>query len=285
MGKELINAAGLLPGLLPDVESTRLVNDLSAGLGVDDRGREALARLPTAVERRLLEKRQDDLISALGAFATSLDGTVQVKFALAALFSGYSSMANAATSPEQTLETYIGWLQDLPSFAVVEAVMLVGRGKAVLMDPATGKPASVGLRFPPTPAELHALAAPLAEPKKGELARVDRLLRIHHELPKPVSAEERERVKVAIVEFAQKLKSSSHGLNEKEKQAREAARARLAEAALAANRDEIAAQWYALGYEPLPGKDGVLHSPALLKKTGGWPPLGAVKLPEDSEAP
>jgi hypothetical protein len=271
VGNSLIAQSETLPGLLPDEDAMRLAESLARTISADDRGRPCMDRLPTVVERQMLDRRRADVIMALDGINMGGPGEGRARSALAALFAGYSSLQNANTL--QMLDTYLGWLGDLPDFAIVEACALIGRGKAQIIDPATEKPQSVGLRFPPTPAEMHVLASPFAKRRWDEVLLIERVLRVKEITPRPVSDAERARVAEKIADLAASMKVPL----ERERDERSAARAQQT---AAGGQQSIAAQWRAEGYEPMFKPDGSIQSPSLLRSVGRWPPDDAVKLSE-----
>lgn len=193
-----MRGAAPLPGLLPGAEADNLAEALLVNAWPDGRGGVALVRLPSAIERVLLQRRKDELeksIEPIGGGSTERPGGAdwaRSRQALGAMFAGRS--ARRETNIDETLDIYLGWLSDLPAFAIIAACMDIGRGKARLMDPATGKAEYISPTFDISATILHLLASKIADVDRQKLTLVERVLRVTKQAPAEASPELRKRL-------------------------------------------------------------------------------------------
>lgn len=276
-GRAMVRGGGgdaLLPGVVDGAEVKALVDRLSRGLGVDDHGKEALAALPSAMERQMLRRRAEELekqIAPIGPGDTANPGGPgwsRARASLLLLFGGYDSMN--FVNMEDTVDLYLGWLADLPAYAISEACQRIGRGVARWRNPENGREEVIGLKRPPTHAVLHMVARDIAGERRDELTRVEKLLRIERQIPKAPSAAERERVGKQMAELAAMLRRPMEAVRDPEEDRRQAER-------LAESKRRLEGAWLAEGYEPF-YVNGYLSSPEMFKQVRDWPPAGAVPL-------
>ena len=264
-----------LPGLLEGEQAAALADELAAGMTVDDSSRLCLRRLPTAVERVMLEKRQAELevsLAPIGPGDTGAPGGAawrQARQALAALFAGYPSLRNANVA--EMLDTYLAWLADRPAFAIADACRQIGKGEARWVDPATGKAERPSPDFPPPAPRINELISSIARARTADLVKIDKVLAIDRVLPAPLSAEERDRVGLRMAGLAAHMKAPLEA-------ARSEGEERRMNMINAANQRVVAAAWRSEGYEPMPDAKGHLASPGMLKSIGQWPPEGAKRV-------
>jgi hypothetical protein len=201
-GKSMTAQPGL--ALSAADEARGLLADFTAMLGIDDGGRECIERLPNSAERGVLRRRAGELEKSIEGIGRAGPAYDRARQALAALLGGYSALSRADV--DGTLGIMLGWLGDMPLDAIAETCRLVGTGKAMVVDPATSKPAAVGIRFPPTHVEMHILCGQFVEARRTELAQIEKVLRVARLAPPPVSDAERDRVRDGFAELSLSLK-------------------------------------------------------------------------------
>lgn len=252
MGKDIATTQpALLPGLIPNEEAQHLVDDLLRLVGIDDAGREAIARFPTAVERQVMTRRLDELDHCLKSIKFSEDGERQVDKALSMLFGGYPSLLKA--NANEMVPLYIAWLQDLPAFALIEACRLIGAGKAIIKDPATGEKKSVGVGYVPSHSEIHILAADIANRGWDEVIGINKVLRIKHLMPKEIEMDNRAKALLRVQKMHQQAKRilSDPKISKEQEEAEAARRRELHLIRETANEEMRLQDWEAIGLEPL----------------------------------
>jgi hypothetical protein len=147
---------------LPDPQTDRLLSVSHNGIEMVG-GRPRLIRPIDPADRSRLAQRKKLLDGLLMPATDSMD-RMRIGRAVAEMLAGILSARGA--DPEETVAVFTSRLCDLPSWVIEEVCDEVGRGCAEGIDP----------HFPPSAAELHALADKRLTRLRGESIRLNRVL-------------------------------------------------------------------------------------------------------------
>lgn len=278
--------AAALPLVQPGEEAERLAEALLANAEPDAHGGVILKCLPTAVERQILSRRADALrleLEPIGGGSTERPGGadwVKARQAISAVFAGRA--ARKAIDVQETLDTYLGWLADLPAFAIVQACMDIGRGKARLFDPSTGKMEYLSPTYDLSATVFHMLASAFAEKQWAKVGSIDKVLRVTKQLPPEPSAEEKKRIGAEFEKLRLRTRGMAQRLDAEAEGLRKAVEDQRISDAAVRSKKLAAAAWRAEGYEPIENADGTISSPKFLQSLHRWPPHGAKQIDEEA---
>lgn len=240
---ELDKLAPTLPGLRPDVEAKRLVDELVAFW--PENGKPELRRAITVSDKRALEKRVKELHGLLRPTFEASEERKRAAQAIAQMFTGFPSMRNA--DAQGLTAAYLAILEDQPLFAIVAACKDVAQGKVESLD----------VDWPPSSGRVHEQARKHAGGPTLELIRIRKTLDGEVQR-RPVDKKEERRVGVGLQRMAEDLKAQDDARTEK-------LMAEAAERQKRFNDAAILREYRRLGIEPVYADEGrtVLVSPSL----------------------
>lgn len=151
-------------------------------------------RLPSLVERTMLDRRLADLAGLLRPAVHSRDDQIRVGAAIAEMLDGFSSLRNI--DRRGLVAGFVTDLQSLPAWAVENACGKVRRGEVEGMS----------LDFAPSTPRLFALAKAELEPLSAENAKIGATLRLV--AYKGPSEEERQRIGAKFTALADELRAT-----------------------------------------------------------------------------
>lgn len=183
-------AAPTLPGLLPDIEALRLADGLYVGID----GAEVLVRrLPTQVERQMLDRRRAEIEAVMAPVAASRGEGENARALIAQLLTGYGNTRQDKSATD-TRETYYQHLRKMPLFAIRRAIDDVLNFRVYDVDPKTGGRTPLSVDFAPSPIRMRAVAQKHVDALGDEQWRIERVLRARRTIAPTISEEERARV-------------------------------------------------------------------------------------------
>lgn len=240
---ELEKLAPTLPGLRPDTEAKRLVEELVAFW--PENGKPELRRAITVSDKRALEKRMKELNSLLRPTAEASEDRKRAAQAIAQMFTGFPSMRNA--DAQGLTAAYLAILEDQPIFAITAACKDVAQGKVEAIDP----------DWPPSSGRVHEQARQHAAAPLLELIRIKKT--IDGEVQRrPLDKNEEKRVGIGLQKMSEDLKAADDARMEK-------LQADQAERQKRYNDAAILREYRRLGIEPIyaDAERRVLVSPSL----------------------
>jgi hypothetical protein len=157
-----------------------------------------LSRRPTEDERRALQERAVSLRSYL-----KRPNKEKVRVAISEMLLCYSKYQtikadkNAEESFKEIVSKFVQELQDVPQFAILRACQAIRMGQA----------SGISLEYPPSTMQVRACAMVYASSLFTEIRHVHAALTGEEET-KPISPEERERVRQGLLELSARLGAS-----------------------------------------------------------------------------
>lgn len=242
-----------LPGLLPDAEAARLVDELVTFWPEDTTATVELRRAITVTDKRKLEKRLRELQSLLRPLSEASEERKRAATAIAQMFTGFPSMRNA--DGEGLTAAYLAILEDQPIFAVVAACKDVAQGKIPDLD----------TDWAPSSGRLHEQARKHAADPLMELVRIRKTLK-GEPSRRPTDPATQKKIGEGLKQQASAMVAEQ---NEKIDSDRKRMREEMAARSRYRNERAMLAEYHRLGVEPRYAGDGVLISPSLLQSLQG----------------
>lgn len=268
-GKDLVTSAPTLPGLLPE----KPIADLLATFDVDvDANFKLVAnRLPTPVQRQMLENRRAELARVLAPAERSGQQQVEMIRIIALWLAGYPRLAHADNAG--MAKGYADHLKALPLFAVLRAIESIKNRTARRYDRSVKAEVPFDPDEVPSSSRVYDLAKKEMARADAEAFKIDKVLAARgiKDGAEPVDPAQRQKIGNMMRELAAGMRSGSASSPEfRAEMEEEAARRSIAqERAIAQanlHRDRaILAEYERLGLEPQYAEPGVLVSPELAK--------------------
>lgn len=198
-------------------------------------------RVPTTVERGVLEVRTRELGAAMRSASMADADKRRIGAALARMFGGFPSLRNA--DAQGMIATYVMELQKLPAWAVERACEAVRESRVE----------GLSLEFPPTAPRMFQIASTKTVPLKVEEAHIAEVLALQ---PRDgISDDEKARVREGFQGLASELRARSGVQGAEDENVRQSI--------VEANRSVFVRECEREGIDPARGV-----SPALLKTLG-----------------
>lgn len=252
MGKELMAAAPMLPGLADEKD----ISDLIATFQIEQaqfNGPIYLNRMPSTVERHMLQKRNLELIEGLKPYGIgSSKPPCDVRRAMAGMYRGYTMLRQDEAM--DLLDASMLVLHRFPRFAILAAI------DDVLANRVPG----LSEKYPPNSAQLGRIAANHTARVGAQQAKIDKILRARGPMRVAENdAASRGRIEAGFKDLTGRLRVGGIAgtLTDDDRQ-RISARQKL-EA-----RQTVLEEWKRLGMSPILNKDGSPMSVALAKQLG-----------------
>lgn len=254
-----------LPGLAPPADEA---TELLRGFSVWEEGRDYVAsRLPTSVERQVLQRRLLVLDRALKAFEKNPTEEEAVKRALGAFFAGYPTLVNA--DAPGLVVAYMTDLRTMPRFAIERALDQIKRGQ-VRVSNGRGTQVPLDPDYPPSSARVYDVAVRALHDRAMEQVKIQKLLRAKSaDVEREMTPEERAAVGARIRKMADEargtLREGIAAATSVERTAADERRRALEERRRAQWEEGCRAAWAAVGREPL-HVGGQMVSPELARR-------------------
>lgn len=260
MTNDMVTAAPTLPGLFPDVEAVQLLRTFNT---FQEGGKTIINRIPTSVERQILQRRAAVLGAKLPGLGSSRDGRAEAAQMLAAFFLGYPSLLNADAPGLVT--AYVADLLKVPIFALREALDDIKHGRVMVRDK-HGREMPLERDWPPASTRVYDQAVKVMHNFVMEEIQIKRVLGPVKLAVPELAPDERRRVIPRIQRMAQEARTALEPAVDPDEQADREKR----EAAAAAAREEskkqtILAEYRRLGVEPVFAGD-LLVSPEMVRR-------------------
>lgn len=267
--KSLTVAEPTIPGLLPD----RPIADMLATFEVDvDANYKIVAnKLPTVVQRQMLETRREHLSRALAPASQTAQAQAEMIKIVALWLGGYPRLAHADNVG--MAKAYADHLKALPLFAVRRAIESIKNRTARRYDRSVKAEVALDPDEVPSSSRVFDLAKKEMRAADGEAFKIDRLLAAKSTMDggRPDDPAMRKRVGDMLKQHAEDMRRGSVFAKEirdqMEEENRRAAETRdriVRESNLARDR-AILADYERLGIEPQYSSPGVLLSPELAR--------------------
>jgi len=244
MTTNLAKREDIIPGLMPDDEAMRVVEKFNV---FEDNGESMLTRLPTSVERSIMQRRAQALNGQLRPVSLTMTDKDAAVRALSSMFAGFPSLRNA--DAQGMIAAYLLDLQELPLFAVEAACADVRKGRIAGLDK----------DWPPTSPRVYEAAQRHAAKVYGEKLKFDRVLAITKVVPPPMTEAETK-------EMHGKLKKLSASVEDKFEAENAAMMERATKRTLGNTQKLILDAWRARGQEPVYAAPGIMVSPFLIDR-------------------
>lgn len=230
MSRAVAKSEPTLPGITPDAEAQRIVEDVIS-FYPDDGSPVSLRRDLTRPERDLLDGRKLQLNAILRPVSDASEERRRTAEALAAMFLGFPSMRNV--DAQTMITAYVLHLESLPLFAVMKACEDVVRKRVKDLDS----------DWPPTSPRMYEIAERHVFPVEGERLMIEKALVGRVPEVEKLTPEAVERIGAKAMALSQEL-------NKKVERERSETDARtLAELAAGSNA-AIMREYQRLGVEP-----------------------------------
>lgn len=252
MAKELIAPAPMLPGLVDE----KHLADLIASFQIEEsqfNGPVYLNRMPSMIERQMLQKRNIELIAGLKPYGIGKsDPPCEVRQCIAGMLRGYVTLR--PDDAADLLDACMLVLHRFPKFAIL----------ATIDDVLALRVPGLSDKYPPNSAQLGRVAANHTAQWGMQQAKIDKILRARGpmriaEADKPT----RGRIEAGFKDLTGRLSVGVIvGTLTEDDRAKVTARQKL-EA-----RQEVLKEWAHLGIAPILNRDGSPMSVALAKQLG-----------------